>query len=517
MNSSQNHVKAAVVIPPFTDFYSTPHRFSTLGAGIIARILEKNGVDVNIFNFPEQQSRGRSISLPTPLHYLKPHLIANETGRCSFFTQYKLFGPPPEECVRQIIATSPDIIFISCFAFCYADTAIVLCRMLKEKLPQCPIVAGGGGVSVNQGYFLSSGYFDFTVCGEAEISLLPLLEFIKGNSSDISTVPNSSVKNSFCKPSSPSIFTSNTSIEPGFRTSLHNSTLRIDLTISRGCPFQCTFCSNHLSHGNEFRQVSLDKISTLLGSIRDTLPVEPSSIEVNFEDDNLLIDPQFWFEIIELFKSKFSHVALYAENGIDYRLLTSEYATYLIKQGMAQFNIALGNINDDAVTAMSRKTSLDHYDMFLSLFSEHDIPSVSYFIAGINGDSRKNIAENLIYLSRQKTQTGISMFYPVPGLPGFSDREMFKPGDSIRCCGSSAFPWNGSVETETLISAFRLSRFTNLLKSEQKSQYEIELIEKAFHTKAIHTIIKDKNKRLIIEVPNQDRELAEMVLSEIEY
>lgn len=508
-------MKAAVVIPPFTDFYSTIHRFSTLGAGIVTRLLEKNGVEVEFFNFPEQNSRGTSTPLPTSLHYLKPHLIGNETGRCSYFTQYKFFGPPLEECVRHIITSTPDTIFISCFAFCYADTAILLCRALKEKLPHCPIIAGGGGVSVNQEYFISSGCIDFTVSGEAEVSLLPLLEFIKGNNNDISTIPNIVAKNSSNVYSSTNKFTINTFIEPGFRTTLYNNRLRIDVTISRGCPFKCTFCSNHLSHGNEFRRVSIDKIKVFIGSIRETLPVEPSHVDVNFEDDNLLIEPQFWFEVINLFRSAFPRISLYAENGLDYRLLTNKYALYLINEGMAQFNIALGNINTEATSLMSRKTSLDHYDTLLALFSEHEIPSVSYFIAGIDGDNRKNIAENLIFLSRRKTQCGISMFYPVPGLPGFSDRKMFKPGESIRCCGSSAFPWNGSVNSETLISAFRLSRFTNLLKCEQKSLDEIELIEKSFRTKVLHTIVKDKKKRSIIEVPHQDRELVEMVFEEI--
>jgi magnesium-protoporphyrin IX monomethyl ester (oxidative) cyclase len=515
MISSPKNVKAAVVIPPFTDFYSTAHRFSTLGAGIVTRLLEKNGVEVEFFNFPEQNSRGTSTTLPTTLHYLKPHLISNETGRCSFFTQYKFFGPPLEECVRQIMTSTPDIIFLSCFAFCYADTAISLCRMLKEKLPHCPIIAGGGGVSVNQGHFISSSCIDFTVSGEAEVSLLPLLKFIKGNNHNSPTIPNILEKNSSNVYSSASIFTNSMSIEPGFRTVLHNNRLRIDVTISRGCPFQCTFCSNHLSHGNEFRRVSIDKIKGLIGSIRETLSVEPSHVDVNFEDDNLLIDPQFWFEVISLFRSAFPRVSLYAENGLDYRLLTSESALYLINQGMAQFNIALGNINAEATSSMSRKTSLEQYDTLLAFFSEHEIPSVSYFIAGIDGDSRKNIAENLIFLSRRKTQCGISMFYPVPGLPGFSDRKMFKPGESVRCCGSSAFPWNSSVGTETLISAFRLSRFTNLLKSEHKSQDEKELIEKSLRTKVIHTIIKNKDRRLIIEVPHQDRELAEMVFEGI--
>ncbi|HEX2958871.1 MAG TPA: hypothetical protein VHO70_18700 [Chitinispirillaceae bacterium] len=509
--------KAAVVIPPFTDFYATPHRFSTLGAGIVSRLLEQNDIDIHFFNFPEQNIGGTTTPLPRSLHYLKPNLISNETGRCSFFTQYKLFGPPFEECVRQITAISPDIIFVSCFAFCYADTAITLCRMLKEELPLSAIVAGGGGVSVNPSYFISSGYIDFAVSGEAEISLLPLLEFIGNNDNDLSIIPNVTCAKSLPCVSKPVIFTSNTSIEPGFRISLHNNKLRIDLTVSRGCPFKCTFCSNHLCHGSEFRRVSINRIKDLIESIHSSLLIQPSSVDVNFEDDNLLIDPQFWFEIIDVFKSTFSKVSFYAENGLDYRLLTVEFALYLIKQGMAQFNIALGNINSKAVTSMARKTSLNHYDILLTLFSEHAIPSVSYFIAGINGDSRRNIAENLIFISRRKTQCGISMFYPVPGLPGFSDQNMFKPGESIRCCGSSAFPWNGSVSTETLISAFRLSRFTNLLKSAQKNHDEVDLIEKTFRTKVLHTIIKTKNKRSIIEVPHQDRELAKMVLEDIDF
>jgi hypothetical protein len=356
MSSSQKTEKAAVVIPPFTDFYSTPHRFSTLGAGIVTRILEKKGIEVEFFNFPEQNSRGTSTTLPTTLQYLKSHLISNETGRCSFFTQYKLFGPALEECVRQIIATSPDIIFISCFAFCYSDTAISLCWMLKEKLPDCTIVVGGSGVSVNQGYFIAGGCIDFAVSGEAEVSLVPFIELITSNNNEISTVPNISTKNVRSNSGSPDLFTDDKSIEPGFRTVLHNDRLRIDLTISRGCPFQCTFCSNHLSQGNEFRRVSLDKIKDSIKSIRDTLSVEPSSVEVNFEDDNLLIDPQFWFETISLFKSSFSQVSLYAENGLDYRLLTGEYTKYLINQGMAQFNIALGNISTKAEESLSRKT-----------------------------------------------------------------------------------------------------------------------------------------------------------------
>ncbi|MBN1601868.1 MAG: cobalamin-dependent protein [Chitinispirillaceae bacterium] len=507
---------AAVIIPPLTDFYTTPHRLSALGAGILARLLEDNNTTVYLFNFPLEHSQSKTVPIPDTLNYLTPHILPNETGRGSFFTHYYLFGPSLQECVNKVVSISPDIIFLSCFAFCYADSALAFARELKQSLPDVSIIAGGGGASVHPAYFVSSGCIDFVITGEAELSVIPLVQYLRDNSTVLlSDIPNLVTKEKIIPSDSQQLYTNDTSMEPGYRSSMYKKELRIDLTISRGCPLQCAFCSNRLCHGTEFRRASLHKIDSLIRGISGTLPCEPATVKVNFEDDNLLIDSSFWFDVLKIFKERFPAATFYAENGLDYRLLTEESAHYLIRMGMAQFNIALGTINKDASALLSRDSSPDHYERLLSLFKYHSIPVISYFIAGFQGDNRKSIAENLLFFWKRTTLIGISMFYPVPGLPGFTDYKMFKTGKSIRCCGSSAFPWNKSVDTATLVTAFRLSRLINLIKSGPLNQLEEELISQSLNKKVLHTIIRLKKEKAIIEVPNQDVELAGLVLGKL--
>jgi hypothetical protein len=514
----RNHqiTKAAVIIPPITDFYTTPHRFSALGAGILGRLLEANGIAVHFFNFPVKNSCKRTFPLPETLNYLAPYIIPNETGRSTFFTHYYLFGPTVQECVQEVLSVSPDIIFVSCFAFCYADSTIALCKELKQALPNVSIITGGGGAAVHPAYFISSGSIDYIVTGEAELSAIALIHYIRGDISDSTAIPNLITKESTIFPGFSKIFTNNSSLEPGYRISFNKNRLRIDLTISRGCPLQCAFCSNHLCHGTEFRRVDEHKINKLIFDISRSIPFEPTSVDINFEDDNLLIDSKFWFKVLYLFKEQFPRAHFFAENGLDYRLLTEEAASSLIRLGMAQFNLAIGNVNKDASDVLSRSSSFDHYDTLLTLFENNSIPVISYFIAGFYNDNRGNIAENLHFLWKRTTLAGISMFYPVPGLRGFTDYLMFRTGEAIRCCGSSAFPWNKSIDTATLVTAFRLSRFINLIKIRPHNPLEKELIGRSFEKKVLHTVVRFKKEKTIIEVPNQDHELAGMVLKNMQ-
>jgi hypothetical protein len=420
--------------------------------------------------------------------------------------------------VKRVISISPDVIFLSCFAFCYADSALSFCRELKQALPDVPIIAGGGGASVHPAYFISSGCVDFVITGEAELSAIPLLQYLNGQSNAfLSTIPNLVTKENPGFSVLKQLYTDNVSMEPGYRFSLFKNELRIDIAISRGCPLQCAFCSNRLCHGTEFRHASLQKIEDLINHISGSLPFEPATVKVNFEDDNLLIDAPFWFHVLEQFKERFPAAAFYAENGLDYRLLTFESVHYLIRMGMAQFNVALGNITKNASDLLSRDSSPDHYDRLLSLFKSHSIPVISYFIAGFQGDSRESIAENLLFFWKRTTQIGISMFYPVPGLPGFTDYRLFETGKSIQCCGSSAFPWNNSVNTATLVTAFRLSRLINLIKSGLNNQLEEELVMKSLTNRVLHTLVRHKKHKIIIEVPNQDVELAGLVLGSLQF
>jgi hypothetical protein len=61
---SQKILKAAVVVPPVKDFYTTRHRFSGLGVAVLGRCLAQAGCDVETFNFPLHGKKPAILGLP---------------------------------------------------------------------------------------------------------------------------------------------------------------------------------------------------------------------------------------------------------------------------------------------------------------------------------------------------------------------------------------------------------------------------------------------------------------------
>ena len=173
-----------IAIPPIEDFYSTPHRISSLGSRIAETLLENAGYQVRIINNLADADRKRQLPLPAALAHLAPFLISNETGRSSYFTRYHRFGEEYDAVADKITGINPSLCFISTFAFCYGESTLNLAEAIKKKWAELTVVACGAGVSVHPDYFLRDSSIDFTLSGEAETNLLPFIGYITGKSPD---------------------------------------------------------------------------------------------------------------------------------------------------------------------------------------------------------------------------------------------------------------------------------------------------------------------------------------------
>ncbi len=86
------------------------------------------------------------------------------------------------------------------------------------------------------------------------------------------------------------------------------------------------------------------------------------------------------------------------------------------------------------------------------------------------------------------------MAAPVPGLPGFTDRALFRGRSSALCAGSAAWPWTQSLTSAQLVTAFRLARLVNLCKKEERLPVERQILERCVSKKRLYTLI-GKEKR----------------------
>jgi hypothetical protein len=433
-----------------------------LGARTAARLLAEEGHTVPLFLFPSEHEKA-TLPLPPSLRYLKPYLVPGETGPLSWFRSWNRFGPDFPECAARILAEKPDRVILSCFAFCYAGGTLRLAEEIKKR-SSVPITVAGSGAAVYPEYFARNPAVSDVFTGEAE----------KG---------------------APPAVTAGISREtPHTRTAA--------LVISRGCPKGCRFCSNHLSQGRKFRPAPKEAILAALS----TLPRDGKRLHLNFEDDNLLFRTGFFLELLEEIRRLYPGTTFTAENGLDYTLMDLPLAEKLAALGFTQFNWSAGSFDPHTLTAENRFFEPERLTALEETAARLGIPSVLYFIAGLAEDTPTGIARSLKEVARRRSLCGISPFYPVPGLPGYEDKTRFDTIDPSLACGSALYPWNGTLTTTQLYTAFRLARLVNLMKNPERVRYR-ELIEVVQKTGKLHTLAGKPAR--IIPVPEQDQGMLE--------
>jgi hypothetical protein len=504
--------KAVIVIPPLEDFYFTSHRFSNIGAGIVSQILKTLSIESCTISFPTLSNSTSTITLPNNLDYLEKYVLPNESGPTSFFTNYKRFGFSTEICMNEIMKSEPDICLFSCFAFCYADPAIKIANRLKKEYPNVTTIFGGAAISVCPEYFLNERGVDFAVTGEAEISLQPLIESLRNSDPVFLSIPNLYWRHNDEIQSSRIVkFTDSKDIISQISLPFENKkNLFLSTTISRGCTYKCSFCSNRLSQGTTFRMIDSDKFITFFSSL-DSVYSSAKNILLNIEDDNILLDYEHLKNILLYCKSKIPNISFSFENGIDYRLLSDKQCNELIDLGVKQFNFSLGTASQQQSLVENRDLNLTKLEDLYRIAKSQNIPVITYFICGFKEDTLNSIVNNLLYLSNKPTLVGISLFYAVPKLYNLNTISIkesnLKP---VFFAGTSAYPWNRSLSTQTLITAFRLARFVNLLKKVNKNDQEKELMKKCLAESKIFTFIKNKNGKDLCPVPNLDNSLTRL-------
>ena len=472
-------MRVALIQPPLRDFYQTPHRHAALGCFSIKKLLERAGHQVSFYNFPLWTDRKATPGLPKELAYLKPFLIPGETGPLSWFSQRKHYGPSFEECAGIVLQDAPDLVMISCFAWCYAGETLRMAQTLREQSPGLLLETGGAGVSVNPGWFKETGLFNRVRTGPAEENL-----------KDFPGMHDQS-------PPVTAVLT---------QTSSYRGFPQYATMLTRGCPARCAFCANHLTLGREFRKIPAQEILKLLEETGD------EQFHLNLEDDNLLADKEYFLDFLDRFHARYPGATLSAENGLDYRKLDIPLADRLIAGGVIRFNLSLASVDSEILSDQNRISKPEKLQAILLHLEKRGIPGVTYFISGLPGDTAESVCRNILFLAGLPTETGISPFYAVPGLPGFEHPgENGLPTFPGIYCGSSVYPWNRNLTTSRQITAFRLSRLSNLLKSPEKNKYE-ELIRMVFQTRRLHTLCGKGKTQRIKDVAGMDDLMVEQVL-----
>ena len=229
-------MKVALINPKQMDTING--RYPHLGIGSLASILEKNNIEVKIWDMPVSELNEEDIS--NMLQDYDPEIVGITSNSFTFLEAKKLAG------------------------------------LSKSINPDVLTIVGGPHISIYPVETLVNNEFDIAIPGEAEISFLNVVQTLQNNkkledirgvvyrngSQIIKNSPEKLISNLDNLPLPARHLMPNDSY---FSPIAHNDNYSIVTTV-RGCPFKCFYCSSN--NGKSFRMRSpsnvVDEIEFLI-------------------------------------------------------------------------------------------------------------------------------------------------------------------------------------------------------------------------------------------------------------
>ena len=294
----------------------------------------------------------------------------------------------PSVFYQTIRTWQPDVIAFSCNYLANIPEVVDLAKASHQELPGCFVLVGGHSASFTADELLehSQGAIDCVVCGEGEAVIVDLIDAIQQDRQSISQLPG--VVTPHGAGPQPRLLSSLDDLAPA-RDLLHKPRRYFiadldpcaSIEFSRGCPWDCSFCSAWTFYGRSYRRVSPEVIAERLAQIR-----EPNVFIV---DDVALIQDSHGYEIGEAIARRGIKKTYYLETRGDVLLRNKDPFQYWKKLGLGYMFLGLEAIDAEGLKRFRKRTTVDKNLEALEFARSLDIVAAINLIADPSWDHER--------------------------------------------------------------------------------------------------------------------------------
>ena len=355
------------------------------------------------------------------------------------FDEFIRFGKTNDELYSLITDFAPNIVGISSTFSMFENDATEIAKLVKSINPKIIVILGGVTATIEEIYeplLLNEHCYDIMCRGEGEKTFAELLENYNPSNGEIENLPEikgiSYTNNNMVFKNEDRPFIQDLDCLPfpalhlldldktfnnKYYSRWRNNPIGkrcVPIFTSRGCPYQCCFCSVHSQVGYSFRAYSIDYVISLMKRCIEKYNIT----HFHFEDDNLTFD-------ICRAKSLFRQMAKLnitwdTPNGVRADKIDEEMIQLMINSGITSISIAAESGNEEVRTKIIRKNlKTKNIIDTVRLCDKYDLPCIVFFVLGFPGETIKDIKETISF-SKNITMAyhTINMMYIANPLPG---------------------------------------------------------------------------------------------------
>ncbi len=400
--------KVTLINPPLVynagDAYgSIP--FMPTGLLYLAGYLESNGVDVSIID-------GFGLS-PRQFYQIDSKLIGN--------------GLREEEIAERL--DGEKLVGISVHSGMSHSIALRLAQTIKKRLPSVTLVAGGSQASVVYKDFLEGG-FDYVCIGEGENSLFALVKYLRDGQGSLSSIPGLAYHG---MAPSPCVFEED--LDHFAFGALQMLPLHIYwsfgmqhaptqgkfmvITTSRGCIYNCRFCTTPKLHGRKWRTRSAKNIVDEIQSAVESYGIEDVIIQDELFGFRKESARDFAYEII----NRNLKIRISLPSGMKVETTDEETLALLRQAGLHYLVFAPESGSKRVLKKMNKPMNFEKLFRLVSFAGDIGIKVGCFFVIGFEdeNDEDRRMTKDLVVKLTKLGVDEVSLFIwsPLPGAAAF--------------------------------------------------------------------------------------------------
>lgn len=332
-----------------------------------------------------------------------------------------------QETVDKVLSTGPDLVGFSMMTP-QLMTGLACSQLIKNKLPDLPIVLGGAHFdSTKEDTFSMADCFDFIVSGEGEYTLLEVCRNIeKHGSKDMPAVchgvPNVIYRNPAGEivqnPSRdflreldelPSVDYDMVDITKYSIPTMAGRYV-VSMMLSRGCPFKCTFCDAPITMGKKLRFWSMDRVIEDIRYYKEKY----NCSNFVFKDSTFTANKKW--------AKQFCEALLEADLNIKWRcntranLVPPELLNLMAEAGCYVINFGVESGHPDVLKRIQKEVKLEAVEDAFERCRQLGIRTYATFLMGNPGETDETAQATIDFAKR--VRPSLCMFFVSTAYPG---------------------------------------------------------------------------------------------------
>jgi anaerobic magnesium-protoporphyrin IX monomethyl ester cyclase len=346
-----------------------------------------------------------------------------------------MFAKSPEEIIPAIENFRPDILVLYDDGFNYLtkmcltnmrEAAFKMSKLAKER--GCAVIVSSSDSTDHYEKYIEEGA-DFILLGEAEMTLLELVNELKKDENSFSTIPGLAFKKDDCVIKTPrrTVLKDLDSlplpawdlvdIKPYRQSWLdHAGYFSMNIGTTRGCPFKCNWCAKPI-YGNRYNSRSPQNVINELKMLKEKFQFD----HIWFCDDIFGLKPGWVNEFADLMEKEKLNFKFKIQARADL-LLQENYIRDLARAGCDNIWMGAESGSQKILDAMDKGTTVEQIYESTKLIRKYGMKPSFFIQFGYLGETKEDIKKTISMINELLPyEIGISVSYPLPGT-GFYEK-----------------------------------------------------------------------------------------------